>query len=86
MAFPVWSGHGAKPGADPLSRETDPGPSVLSVITSFITLSGRHDLEPFGFYAGGAIYEAILAHCALKAKAKVIYTWNTKDFLRLPRP
>ena len=32
--------------------------------------------------ACGAIYEAILGHCALKAKAKVIYTWKTKDFLR----
>ena len=34
--------------------------------------------------ASGAIYDAILGHCALKAKAEVIYTWNTKDFLRLP--
>ena len=34
--------------------------------------------------AGGAIYDAILGHCALKAKAQVIYTWNTKDYLRLP--
>jgi predicted nucleic acid-binding protein len=34
--------------------------------------------------AGGAIYDAILGHCALKAKAEVIYTWNTRDFLRLP--
>ena len=34
--------------------------------------------------AGGAIYDAILCHCALKANAEVIYTWNTKDFLRLP--
>jgi len=33
--------------------------------------------------AGGAIYDALLAHCALKAKAQTIYTWNTKDFLRL---
>jgi predicted nucleic acid-binding protein len=33
--------------------------------------------------AGGAIYDAILGHCALKAKAEVIYTWNTNDFLRL---
>jgi len=33
--------------------------------------------------ASGAVYDAILGHCALKAKAKVIYTWNTKDFLRL---
>ncbi len=34
--------------------------------------------------AGGAIYDAILGHCALKANAAAIYTWNTKDFLRLP--
>lgn len=33
---------------------------------------------------GGAIYDAILGQCALKAKADVIYTWNTEDFLRLP--
>ena len=34
--------------------------------------------------AGGAIYDSILGHCALKAGAEVVYTWNTKDFLRLP--
>jgi predicted nucleic acid-binding protein len=33
---------------------------------------------------GGAIYDAILGYCALKAQAKTIYTWNAKDFLRLP--
>lgn len=33
---------------------------------------------------GGAIYDAILGYCALKAKAEVIYTWNSKDFERLP--
>jgi len=33
---------------------------------------------------GGAIYDAILGHCALKANAEVIYTWNTRDFMRLP--
>lgn len=33
--------------------------------------------------AGGAIYDAILGRCALKAKAGVIFTWNVKDFLRL---
>ncbi|MGH2458717.1 MAG: PIN domain-containing protein, partial [Chloroflexota bacterium] len=32
----------------------------------------------------GAIYDAILGYCALKAEAEAIYTWNTKDFLRLP--
>ena len=36
-----------------------------------------------GGLASGAVYDAILGHCALKAKAEVIYTWNTKDFLRL---
>jgi predicted nucleic acid-binding protein len=33
--------------------------------------------------AGGAIYETMLAHSALKAKAQAIYTWNAKDFTRL---
>ena len=32
---------------------------------------------------GGGIYDALLGHCALKAKAQTIYTWNTKDFMRL---
>ena len=32
---------------------------------------------------GGAIYDAILAHCALKAGAQIIYTWNVRDFTRL---
>jgi AbrB family looped-hinge helix DNA binding protein len=36
--------------------------------------------------ASGAIYDAILGQCALKAKAETLYTWNTKDFLRLPEP
>ncbi len=36
--------------------------------------------------AGGAIHDAILGHCAIKAKAKTIHTWNTRDFLRLPQP
>jgi predicted nucleic acid-binding protein len=34
--------------------------------------------------SGGAVYDAILGYCALKARAEVIYTWNVKDFLRLP--
>jgi predicted nucleic acid-binding protein len=32
---------------------------------------------------GGAIYDAILGHCALKAQARTLYTWNVKDFSRL---
>ena len=33
--------------------------------------------------SGGAVYDAILGQCALKARAEAIYTWNAKDFLRL---
>jgi len=33
--------------------------------------------------AGGGIYDALLAHCALKVKAETIYTWNEKHFKRL---
>ena len=29
---------------------------------------------------GGTIYDALLAHCALKAGADLIYTWNTRHF------
>jgi predicted nucleic acid-binding protein len=29
---------------------------------------------------GGAVYDYILFCCALKAKAKTLYTWNLKDF------
>ena len=33
--------------------------------------------------AGGGIYDALLAGCAMKAKAETIYTWNTKHFARI---
>jgi predicted nucleic acid-binding protein len=29
---------------------------------------------------GGAIYDAMLAYCAIKSKADVIYTWNAKHY------
>ncbi|HVA79579.1 MAG TPA: PIN domain-containing protein [Candidatus Binataceae bacterium] len=29
---------------------------------------------------GGTIYDALIARCALKAKADAVYTWNTKHF------
>ena len=32
---------------------------------------------------GGAIYDALIAKCAVKANARTIYTWNTKHFMRL---
>lgn len=32
---------------------------------------------------GGTVYDSLLAHCALKAKAETIYTWNLSHFQRL---
>jgi len=29
---------------------------------------------------GGAVYDALLMHCALKAQAETIFTWNVKHF------
>jgi predicted nucleic acid-binding protein len=29
---------------------------------------------------GGGIYDAILAHCAIKGHADTIYTWNTRHY------
>ncbi len=29
---------------------------------------------------GGGIYDALLAYCARKAQAEVIYTWNTRHY------
>ncbi len=33
--------------------------------------------------AGGIVYDALIAACARKAKASVLYTWNLRDFERL---
>jgi len=29
---------------------------------------------------GGGIYDAMLAHCAIKARAEAIYTWNIRHY------
>lgn len=29
---------------------------------------------------GGGIYDAMLAHCAVKARAEVIYSWNVRHY------
>jgi predicted nucleic acid-binding protein len=29
---------------------------------------------------GGGVYDAILAHCAIRAEAEVIYTWNVRHY------
>jgi predicted nucleic acid-binding protein len=32
---------------------------------------------------GGTIYDALIARCAVKAKADTVYTWNTRHFEQL---
>lgn len=32
---------------------------------------------------GGTLYDALLGACAIKGKADILYTWNTRDFQRL---
>ena len=29
---------------------------------------------------GGTLYDALLAHCAIKVKAETIYTWNIRHY------
>jgi predicted nucleic acid-binding protein len=48
---------------------------------SIITLSGDEYADALQASAalgivGGGIYDAMLAHCAVKAKAETIYSWN----------
>jgi predicted nucleic acid-binding protein len=52
---------------------------------SIIALSGDEYADALQASAalgivGGGIYDAILAHCALKAKAEAIYTWNVRHY------
>ena len=52
---------------------------------STISLSGdeyANALEAFAALGivGGTIYDAMLAHCAIKAQAETIYTWNVRHY------
>jgi len=52
---------------------------------SIVALSGEEYADALRASAawgiiGGAIYDALLAHCALKSKAQAIYTWNTRHY------
>ena len=31
---------------------------------------------------GGAIYDAMISRCAVKARAEILLTWNVRDFTR----
>jgi predicted nucleic acid-binding protein len=50
---------------------------------SIITLDGDEYADALEASAalgivGGGIYDAMLAHCAIKAQAEAIYTWNVR--------
>ena len=52
---------------------------------SMVALTGHEYADAIGASAargivGGGIYDAILAHCAIKAKAAIIYTWNERHY------
>jgi predicted nucleic acid-binding protein len=52
---------------------------------SIIALSGEEYAEALQASAtlgivGGGIYDAMLAHCAMKTKADAIYTWNARHY------
>ena len=41
------------------------------------------ELASSGTIVGAAAYDALIAHCALKAEADILLTWNVRDFTRL---
>jgi predicted nucleic acid-binding protein len=41
------------------------------------------ELASLGTIVGAAAYDALIGHCALKAGAAVLVTWNVRDFTRL---
>ncbi|MFZ1133045.1 MAG: PIN domain-containing protein [Terriglobales bacterium] len=52
---------------------------------SLVALSGEEYADALQTSAargivGGGIYDALLAHCAVKAKADAIYTWNVRHY------
>lgn len=69
------------------------GPEAMSIVKqiqqrlTLIALSeGEYlsalELASSGAIVGAAVYDALIAHCALKAEADVLLTWNVRDFSR----
>jgi predicted nucleic acid-binding protein len=70
------------------------GPEGISIVKqirerlTLITLSEQEyvsalDRASSGTIVGAVAYDALIAHCALKAGAEVLLTWNVRDFTRL---
>lgn len=74
------------PGKHRISREQ--AMLFLSDMHERLTIVLLDDQEYFQAIAraaaagvvGGTIYDALLVHCALKAKAEIIYAWNLKHY------
>jgi len=85
----VYSSLTGMPGKDRASA--DEAMLFLSSIRErlgMVALTGQEYLKALEASAalgvtGGGIYDALLGHCALKAGAEVLYTWNVKHFRRL---
>ena len=67
------------------------GMSIVKQITERLTIVALGEREYIsalesaasGTIIGAAVYDALIAHCALKARADVLWTWNVRDFARL---
>jgi predicted nucleic acid-binding protein len=70
------------------------GPEGISVVNqirerlTLVTLSEQEyasalGLASSGTVVGAAAYDALIGHCALKAGADILLTWNVRDFTRL---
>ena len=70
------------------------GPEGVSIVKqicerlTLITLSEQEYVSALeqassGTIVGAAAYDALIAHCALKAGAETLLTWNVRDFTRL---
>jgi predicted nucleic acid-binding protein len=85
----VYSVVTGMPGKDRSSP--DEALLFLRDVRERLTLVTLDELEYFNVLehaastgiSGGSAYDALIARCALKAKAKLIYTWNVKHFNRL---
>jgi len=70
------------------------GPEGIGIVKqirerlTLITLSEQEyvsalELASSGTIVGAAAYDALIGHCALKAGADILLTWNVRDFNRL---
>ncbi|HYL62423.1 MAG TPA: hypothetical protein VE077_07350 [Candidatus Methylomirabilis sp.] len=72
------------------------GPEGISIVKqirqrlTLVTLSEQEYVSALeqasSGIVGAAAYDALIAHCALKAGAVTLLTWNVRDFTRLGSP